>query len=82
MQAVFQPQFKVVTFGLSLPQGGEGTDNEWKQAEEKDWEKAREALGGRSRENKETHVVPAPTNLRAFEAEKVTDPGVDFVYFQ
>lgn len=39
MRAVFQPQFKVVTFGLSLPQSGEGTDNEWKQQEEKEWEK-------------------------------------------
>ena len=36
------------SFGLSLLQGEE-TDNKWRQEEEKEWEKAGEAVG-RSRE--------------------------------
>lgn len=44
-------QFKVAVTSLSLalPQREE-TDNEWRQKEEKEWEKAREALEGKSRE--------------------------------
>lgn len=66
--------------GLSFPDGGGGTDNEWKQEEE--WEKARKAVEGRSRENEEAHVVdrgPPPPHLPAFKAKKVADPGVDFI---
>lgn len=46
--------------------------------------KAGEVRGGRSTENKAAQMVDAsgPPNLGAFKAEKVTDPGVDFVYFQ
>lgn len=43
-------------------------------------EKAREAMEAGA--EKEAHLVPAPTNLHAFKAKKVTDPGVDFLYFQ
>lgn len=35
-----------VTFGISLLRG-EGTDNEWRQEERREWEKPREALRGR-----------------------------------
>lgn len=46
--------------------------------------KAGEVLGGRSRENKAAQMVDSsgPPNLGAFRAKKVTDPGIDFVYFQ
>lgn len=51
----------------------------------REWEKAREVLGGRSRENEEAHndpLFPLTSHLPAFKAKKVTDPGVDFIYFQ
>lgn len=46
--------------------------------------KAEEILGGRSRKNKTAGMVHSsgPPNLGAFKAKKVTDPGVDSVYFQ
>lgn len=46
--------------------------------------KAGEILGGRSRKNKAAGMVHSSclSNLGAFKARKVTDPGVDSVYFR
>lgn len=51
----------------------EETDNEWGQEEEKEWEKAREALGRRSREiGKLVHMwcTLLPPPFSAFKATK------------
>lgn len=77
METGLQLQFKVVvTFGLPLPLG-EGTDNRWRQLEEKEGEKAREALGGRSREIRPLPPTYLPSST--FKAKKENDPDVDFV---